>query len=59
MATGIKPQDVSTSSPTNPLKVKDNRVVSPTLGGSGSVVKAPDLGAFHQGVGKQSVSNKF
>jgi len=59
MATGIKPTDVATSSPTNTLKLKDNRVVSPTLGGSGSVIKVPSLGSFHQGVGKQSISNKF
>jgi hypothetical protein len=37
MAIGIKPQDVQTSQPVNPLKVADNRVVSPTLGGAGSV----------------------
>jgi hypothetical protein len=36
MAIGIKPQDVRTSQPVNPLKVADNRVVSPTLGGAGS-----------------------
>lgn len=36
MATGIQPQDVKTSQPVNPLKVADNRVVSPTLGGAGN-----------------------
>ncbi len=36
MATGIRPQDVKTSQPINPLKVSSNRVVSPTLGGAGN-----------------------
>jgi hypothetical protein len=36
MAIGIRPQDVKTSQPVNPLKVTSNRVVSPTLGGAGN-----------------------
>ena len=36
MATGIRPQDVKTSQPVNPLKVTSNRVISPTLGGAGN-----------------------
>ena len=36
MPTGINPQDVMTSHPVNPLKVTSNRVVPPTLGGTGN-----------------------
>ena len=53
MATGIKPKDVATSAPTNPLRVRDNRVVSPTLGGSGNSVNKQtfDLDLFQEGKG--------
>jgi len=54
MATGIKPNDVFTSSPLDPLKVRSNRVVSPTLGGAGNTVQRPTdaLDPFTKGVGK-------
>lgn len=41
MPTGIKPKDVRTSNPTNPLKLRKNRIISPTLGGSGNAVNRP------------------
>ena len=66
MPTGIKPKDVAASTPTNPLKVTDNRVVSPTLGGSGNSVHRPtsELDPFMVGKGKVraskvGVSNTF
>lgn len=51
MPTGIKPRDVLTSNPTNPLRIQDNRVVSPTLGGSGNTVNrlTGDLDTFANG----------
>ncbi|MEE8599100.1 MAG: hypothetical protein V3S69_06275 [Dehalococcoidales bacterium] len=53
MPTGINPRDVRMSQPTNPLKVSKNRVVSPTLGGSGNTVHRPtsELDPFVNGKG--------
>lgn len=54
MPTGIKPRDTLTSSPTNPLKIRNNRVISPTLGGAGNAPHRPtsELDPFVNGVGK-------
>lgn len=54
MPTGIRPQDVQTSSPTNPLKIRKNRVISPTLGGSGNAINRPtgELDPFVAGKGR-------
>jgi hypothetical protein len=58
MPTGIKPEDVMTSNPTNPLKVSSNRVVSPTLGGSGNATHRPtgELDPFVNGKGTPNAS---
>jgi hypothetical protein len=60
MPTGIKPKDVKTSNPTNPLKVRSNRVISPTLGGSGNAVNRPTsaLDPFVNGKGIVKSSKK-
>lgn len=52
MTTGVKPRDTLTSTPTNPLRVPSNRVVSPTLGGAGNHRPTSELDPFVNGTGR-------
>lgn len=59
MTKGIKPKAAANSEPTNPLKIKSKPIVSPTVGGSGSLSQPSAMGVFTQAAGKKGTMIQF